>query len=123
MPIYETMKFDNMENERTKEVQDIICAVYNALKVKGYNPVSQLVGYILSGDPTYITNYNNARSIINRVERDEILEELVKNYLKSCKQYKNTYPHKNLCGYFYKHKKSAGIKEGQIPAEYFNGQI
>jgi uncharacterized protein (UPF0297 family) len=82
MPIYETMKFDNMENERTKEVQDIICAVYNALKVKGYNPVSQLVGYILSGDPTYITNYNNARSIINRVERDEILEELVKNYLK-----------------------------------------
>ena len=82
MPIYETMKFDNMENERTKEVQDIICAVYNALKVKGDNPVSQLVGYILSGDPTYITNYNNARSIINRVERDEILEELVKNYLK-----------------------------------------
>ena len=82
MPIYETMKFDNMENERTKEVQDIICAVYNALKVKGYNPVSQLVGYTLSGDPTYITNYNNARSIINRVERDEILEELVKNYLK-----------------------------------------
>ena len=82
MPIYETMKFDNMENERTKEVQDIICAVYNALKVKGYNPVSQLVGYILSGDPTYITNYNTARRIINRVERDEILEELVKNYLK-----------------------------------------
>lgn len=65
-----------------KKYQDIICAVYNALKVKGYNPVSQLVGYILSGDPTYITNYNNARSIINRVERDEILEELVKNYLK-----------------------------------------
>ena len=82
MPMYETMKFDNKENERTKEVKEIICAVYNALKVKGYNPVSQLVGYILSGDPTYITNYNNARSIINRVERDEILEELVKNYLK-----------------------------------------
>lgn len=83
MPIYETMKFNNMDdNERAKEVRDIICAVYNALKVKGYNPVSQLVGYILSGDPTYITNYNNARSIINRVERDEILEELVKNYLK-----------------------------------------
>ncbi len=82
MPNYQTMKFDNMENERTKEVQEIICAVYNALKVKGYNPVSQLVGYILSGDPTYITNYNNARSIINRVERDELLEELVKKYLK-----------------------------------------
>ncbi len=82
MPNYETMKFDNMENERTKEVREIICTVYNALRVKGYNPVSQIVGYILSGDPTYITNYNNARSIINRVERDEILEELVKNYLK-----------------------------------------
>ncbi|MBE7026863.1 MAG: IreB family regulatory phosphoprotein [Ruminococcaceae bacterium] len=82
MPNYETMKFDNMENERTKEVREIICTVYNALRVKGYNPVSQIVGYILSGDPTYITNYNNARSIINRVERDEILEEFVKNYLK-----------------------------------------
>ena len=80
MPNYETMKFDNMENERTKEVREIICTVYNALRVKGYNPVSQIVGYILSGDPTYITNYNNARSIINRVERDEILEEFVKNY-------------------------------------------
>lgn len=80
--INETMKFDNMENERSKEVREIVCAVYNALKIKGYNPVSQIVGYILSDDPTYITNYNNARSIINRVERDEILEELVKNYIK-----------------------------------------
>lgn len=82
MAYNETMKFDNMETERTKEVREIICAVFNALKVKGYNPVSQMVGYILSGDPTYITNYNNARSIIGRVERDEILEELVKNYIK-----------------------------------------
>lgn len=82
MAYHETMKFDNMETERTKEVREIICAVFNALKVKGYNPVSQMVGYILSGDPTYITNYNNARSIIGRVERDEILEELVKNYIK-----------------------------------------
>ncbi len=82
MPINQTMKFNNMDNERTKEVRETICAVYNALKVKGYNPVSQLVGYILSGDPTYITNYNNARSIINRIERDEILEELVKTYIK-----------------------------------------
>ena len=78
----DTMKVDNLENERTKEVRETICAVYNALKVKGYNPVSQMVGYILSGDPTYITNYNNARSIISRVERDEILEELVKGYIK-----------------------------------------
>ena len=78
----DTMKVDNLENERTKEVRETICAVYNALKVKGYNPVSQMVGYVLSGDPTYITNYNNARSIISRVERDEILEELVKGYIK-----------------------------------------
>ncbi len=82
MPNNQTMKFGNMENERSKEVHEIICTVYNALKIKGYNPVSQIVGYILSGDPTYITNYNNARSIINRVERDELLEELVKNYIK-----------------------------------------
>ena len=78
----DTQKVDNLENERAKEVRETICAVYNALKVKGYNPVSQMVGYILSGDPTYITNYNNARSIISRVERDEILEELVKGYIR-----------------------------------------
>lgn len=83
MAMNETMKFDNMELERTKEVREIICAVFNALRVKGYNPVSQLVGYIISGDPTYITNYNNARSLIGRVERDEILEELVKQYIKN----------------------------------------
>lgn len=81
MACSETMKFQNPENERVKEVKEIISAVYEALKVKGYNPVSQMVGYILSGDPTYITNYNNARSIIGRVERDEILEELVRNYI------------------------------------------
>lgn len=80
--INETMKIDNLENERAKEVKEIIEAVYDALKVKGYNPISQIVGYILSGDPTYITNYNNARSVISRIERDEILEELVKSYIK-----------------------------------------
>jgi uncharacterized protein (UPF0297 family) len=55
--------------------------VYDALKEKGYNPISQIVGYILSGDPTYITNHNNARSVIRKLERDELLEELVKTYL------------------------------------------
>lgn len=55
--------------------------VYSALKEKGYNPINQMVGYLLSGDPAYITNYNNARNLIRKLERDELLEELVRNYL------------------------------------------
>ncbi|MCL2152215.1 MAG: IreB family regulatory phosphoprotein [Oscillospiraceae bacterium] len=61
----------------------ILTAVYEALRIKGYNPVNQIVGYILSEDPTYITNYNNARSLICRLDRDELLQELVKSYLDS----------------------------------------
>jgi len=76
----ETMKF-TVEKEKT-EAGKILDAVYAALKEKGYNPISQLVGYLLSGDPTYITNYKEARSQIRRVERDELLEELVRCYLK-----------------------------------------
>ena len=57
--------------------------VYNTIKEKGYNPISQIVGYILSEDPTYITTHNNARSLIRRLDRDELLQALVKNYLKS----------------------------------------
>ena len=63
------------------EMREILSSVYNSLKVKGYNPINQLVGYILSEDPTYITNYNNARSLIRRIDRDELLQALVKNYL------------------------------------------
>ena len=59
------------------EISDVLEQVYKALKQKGYNPVSQLVGYLMSGDPTYITSYNNARNLIMKVERDEILEELI----------------------------------------------
>lgn len=59
----------------------ILTAVYQALKEKGYNPINQIVGYLLSGDPTYITSYNNARSLIRKLERDELLEELVRAYL------------------------------------------
>ena len=76
-----THKFD-FEVDKSRQVRDILQEVHEALKEKGYNPISQLVGYILSGDPTYITSHKNARSVINRVERDEIIEELVKNYLK-----------------------------------------
>ncbi|MFQ9510801.1 MAG: IreB family regulatory phosphoprotein [Lachnospiraceae bacterium] len=64
-------------------VSDVIEQVYKALSEKGYNPISQIVGYIMSGDPTYITSYKNARSLIMKVERDEILEELMKNYIET----------------------------------------
>lgn len=62
-------------------VSEVLAEVYDALKEKGYNPVSQIVGYIMSGDPTYITSHRNARSLIMKVERDEILEELMRNYI------------------------------------------
>lgn len=77
----DTMKI-NFEIDKENEVQEIISSVYDALKVKGYDPISQIVGYILSDDPTYITSYNGARSMIVKVERDELLEELVKSYIK-----------------------------------------
>jgi len=64
-------------------VKDILDTVYNAMTEKGYNPVNQIVGYIMSGDPTYITSHNNARSMIMKVERDELVEELLKEYIKN----------------------------------------
>lgn len=63
------------------EAQDILMYVYHALQAKGYDPITQIVGYIISGDPTYITSHNQARSMICRLERDEILEEVVRFYL------------------------------------------
>jgi len=75
-----TMMF-KVEKDKANKVRDILDSVYQALNEKGYNPINQIVGYILSGDPTYITNHNNARSIIRRLERDEILEEIVRYYL------------------------------------------
>ena len=67
--------------DERSETREILSAVYDALKVKGYNPINQLVGYIISEDPTYITNYNNARSLICRLDRDELLQELLVSYL------------------------------------------
>ena len=64
------------------QAKDILEIVYNALVEKGYNPVNQIVGYIMSGDPTYITSYNGARSLVMKVERDEIVEELLKAYIR-----------------------------------------
>jgi len=74
-------KFVEIPKEDEKKIREIIFSVYEALKEKGYNPVNQLVGYIISGDPTYITSYNNARTLISKLERDDILEELLKAYL------------------------------------------
>ena len=68
-------------NEQEQEIRKILLTVYDALKEKGYNPINQLVGYIISEDPTYITNYNNARALICRIDRDELLQELVLSYL------------------------------------------
>ncbi len=76
----ETLKW-KLEYDKAQIVHEIIKDVYDALTVKGYDPISQIVGYILSGDPTYITSYDGARSKIVRVERDELLEELVKSYI------------------------------------------
>ena len=81
--INETMKFSAVEKENDTEARKILVTVYKALAEKGYNPVNQIVGYILSGDPTYITSYNNARVIIRKLERDELLEELIESYIKN----------------------------------------
>ena len=83
MAFNKTMKFSNLEFDKEAEVKDIVEQVYDALKVKGYDPISQIVGYILSGDPTYITSYGGARATITKVERDELLEEFVKKYINS----------------------------------------
>ena len=75
-----TRKF-NAAKEKDEEIHHILTSVYTALEEKGYNPINQLVGYILSEDPTYITNHNSARTPICKVDRDELLQALVKNYL------------------------------------------
>lgn len=75
-----TRKF-NLAEEREKEMKTILSSVYASLKEKGYNPVNQIVGYLLSEDPTYITNYQNARSLIRKIDRDELMQELVRHYL------------------------------------------
>ncbi len=74
-------QYFKVQKEQDKLVKNTIDSVYLALTEKGYNPVSQIVGYIMSGDPTYITSHNGARSQIMRVERDEIIEELLRDYI------------------------------------------
>ncbi len=75
-----TMTF-SLGDDREREIRSVLVTVYNALKEKGYNPINQIVGYILSEDPTYITTNHNARSLIRRLDRDEILQTLLKDFL------------------------------------------
>ena len=75
-----TMVF-SLGGNRDDEMKEALTTVYNALKKKGYNPINQIVGYILSEDPTYITTYGNARNIISKIDRDDLLEAMVKSYL------------------------------------------
>lgn len=76
----ETVTF-SLDNDQEDDMKKILLLVYDALKEKGYNPVNQIVGYILSEDPTYITTHNNARSLIRKIDRDYLLQVMVKNYL------------------------------------------
>ena len=80
MDLDKTMSFE-VEREENTKTKEILKEVYDALSEKGYNPINQIVGYILSGDPTYITSYKDARSKIRTIERDELLEKMVKNYI------------------------------------------
>ncbi|MBJ8350124.1 IreB family regulatory phosphoprotein [Streptococcus zalophi] len=77
----ETVRF-NLDDSNKKEISETLTSVYRSLEEKGYNPINQIVGYVLSGDPAYIPRYNNARNQIRKYERDEIAEELVRYYLK-----------------------------------------
>lgn len=76
-----TMKFDVKSDDLNTSARDVLLTVYDALQEKGYNPINQIVGYLLSGDPAYVPRHNNARTLIGRRERDELIEELVRNYL------------------------------------------
>lgn len=80
MAMDETMSF-NVERDKDVKAKEILKEVYQALVEKGYNPINQIVGYVLSGDPTYITSHNDARNLIRQIERDELLEKMVKSYI------------------------------------------
>ena len=80
MNMDETMRFD-VEKEQNARTKEILKEVYDALEEKGYNPINQIVGYILSGDPTYITSHKGARNLIRQVERDELIKKMVKEYI------------------------------------------
>lgn len=78
----ETMKFNSPDEPFDQDIKDILFTVHEALREKGYNPINQIVGYLLSGDPAYIPRYKDARNLIRKIERDEVIEEVVTYYLK-----------------------------------------
>ena len=80
--IDKTMKFNFPDESFNKDIKETLITIHEALKEKGYNPINQIVGYLLSGDPAYIPRYKDARNLIRKIERDEVIEELVKFYLK-----------------------------------------
>ena len=84
-----TISFSIYE-DKERQMKEILTQVYDALRQKGYNPINQIVGYILSEDPTYITTYNNARAMIRRIDRDELLQTLVKSYLDGDEEQENS---------------------------------
>ena len=77
-----TKMYDNFDKVERNTIGEILYIVYTSLEERGYNAIDQMVGYILSGDPSYITSHNNARNIIGKIERDDLVEELINNYLK-----------------------------------------
>jgi len=77
-----TITFNSLEKREIKTTDEVLQTVYGALDEKGYNPIDQMVGYILSGDPSYITSHNNARNLIRHIERDDLVEELLRSFLK-----------------------------------------
>ena len=81
-----TMRFNFSEEPFDKDVRTLLLSVHNSLQEKGYNPINQIVGYLLSGDPAYIPRHNDARNLIRKMERDELIEELVKYYLENNKE-------------------------------------
>ena len=81
MPISEPTAVFSIRDDRDMEIKQAVLQVYRALEEKGYNPINQIVGYILSEDPTYITNFNNARTLIRKLDRDELLQDIVRQYL------------------------------------------
>jgi len=78
---HESTRMFRVKPEEPYNARDVLVKVYEALREKGYNPINQIVGYLLSGDPAYITSHKNARSLVRKIERDELLEELVRSYL------------------------------------------
>ncbi|MFC2948439.1 IreB family regulatory phosphoprotein [Virgibacillus sediminis] len=82
-----TMKFNFSDEPFDQDIKEILFTVHEALQEKGYNPINQIVGYLLSGDPAYIPRHNDARNLIRKIERDEVIEELVKYYLEHQKEH------------------------------------